>query len=173
MIKNTLFIISFIFTFSCPAFPSLDFMHKHTSAKKNAFRKVATGFFLIAPSYVALGDSPLASAISTTSWLSGLAISLTGLAQAAAEYSHNEEIKERNNIPAYDAAINKLCTDKRFLIGAALGTSGLFIHILTEGAQTSDAAKYAAILGLALMSEKIGEQLATDYWAHVVSLFNK
>ncbi|CAN5182908.1 hypothetical protein BH09DEP1_BH09DEP1_7720 [soil metagenome] len=172
MIKNILFVILFATSLSlCNSCP-FNFLRKKESAQKSGVKKLAIASALFLPAVVDIGDSPLAHTIRAVSWLTSAAIGFTGLAQIIAEYADGET-KATFNRPGYDAAINKLFIDKRFLAGAAIGGMGYLIYAFHESPQTPDAAKYAAILGLALMGEKIGEQLITDYWPYVMSQISK
>lgn len=164
-----IFLTSLSLCDSCP----FGFMHKKESAQISGLRKIAIGSALFIPGLVNIGDSPLAETILAITKLTGAAIGATGLTQIAAECIGDEETKKTLNRHGYDAAIKKLFTDKRFLAGAASGFIGFLIYTLRESPQTPDAAKYATIIGLALMGEKIGEQLITDYLPYFMSQINK
>lgn len=162
--KNILFVILCATSASlCMQFP-FDFLHKSESAQTSGLRKIAIGSAAYLPARVYLGDSPLAVTIQALGMLTGAAIATSGFAQIVAQYE-NEEFKQYFNSPRYDAEIKKLFSDKRFLAGAACGGLGFFLYALHETSQTPDAAKFAALVGLALMGEKIGE--------HLYALFNK
>lgn len=154
---------------SCP----FSFMHKKETAQISGLKKIAIGSALFIPAMVNIGDSAIAGIISNSAGLSGAAVGLTGAAQIVAEYLGDEQIRKNLNHPGYDSAIRKLFSDKRFLAGAACGLVGFLFYSLRESPHTPDAAKYATIIGLALMGEKIGEQLINDYWPYIMSQINK
>lgn len=164
-----IFVTSLSLCDSCP----FGFMHKKESAQISGLKKMAVGSALFIPGLVNIGDSPLAEAILAITQLSGVAIGMTGLAQIVAEYIGDEQTQKTFNRAGYDNAIKKLLCDKRFLAGATSGFIGFLFYTLRESPQTPDAAKYATIIGLALMGEKIGEQLITDYLPYVMSQINK
>lgn len=154
---------------SCP----FSFMHKKETAHASGLKKITIGSALFIPALVNIGESSTAESIRVCSGISGAAIGLTGAAQIVAEYLGDEQIRKNLNHPGYDSAIRKLFYDKRFLAGATSGLVGFLLYSLRESPQTPDAAKYATIIGLALMGEKIGEQLIYDYLPYLMSQINK
>jgi hypothetical protein len=171
--KKIIFVIICTTSLSLGNSYPFDFLHKKETAQSSGLKKIAIGSALFIPGLVNIGDSPIAKIISNSAGISGAAIGLTGAAQIVAEYLCDEQVRKDLNIPGYDSVIKKLFTDKRFLAGAASGAIGFLLYTFRESPQTPDAAKYATIIGLALMGEKIGEQLINNYWSYLMSQINK
>lgn len=163
-LKNILFVILSATTASVPRLVSFDFLHAADSAHTAGLKKIAIGGAVYLPASIYLGNSPLAAAIKDVSMLTSIFFIANGAGQIAAEYT-DEETQQIFHHPRYDAEIKKLFSNKQFLAGAACGGLGFLLYTLRETPQTPDLAKFTALMGLALMGQKIGE--------HFYTLFNQ
>lgn len=174
MIKNTLFIISFIFTFSCQAFPSLDFIQKHKSAKKSGLIKVGTGVAFILPSFIPL-DSTFLNIAQSFGGTAGSGLILAGVYQILIETfaEQNEKQNLHLNTPRFDNFAHTLARNEEFLAGAVFAAAGLALYNTGQTLQASDNSIALTAIGLALMGAIAVKQFNKDYLPQILASLNK